>query len=608
MALNQPVTWDSPDVHIFLGGVEQYTYNLTTGITYTVQITVHNSSRLKPANGTSVDVRWIEFGAGGQTRHHINTLTANVPVWPGTAVVSTPWRTPDVPGHYCIEIELYHPNDGNPANNRGWNNTQVYAAHSAVERPIRIFNRYPKGCPPVLEGGGPILRPHRVFLGWGVLGAVLSGLFLRNLGPHSWPTLARIGLALAGGYLVLAVIGLLAESTYAWIKRSRGRIAAEAKRSRDEERRRGIPCNLVEIEVDSYTFEDQLGKNFDPDVGFRGKGPVWPARVEPSSFLFLEGEAYRDVKFVGPGDANAGKHRVLGWVLGGATLGGVLAYFNAAGIAGFAAGGTVGLLGLGIIAFGALAGAELGFAIGFAVNWFDRLFAQSPSPITLAGCVLCAGKNTGFPPWNDNDWTFNLGGPSLAVVAPLDAGLTVDEVRSRDAPGDGPAFPVVDAGSGQQALHSEIGSHIGDYAAVGGAVGSVAGAVAGAIAGAVICAALALATFGIGGLLCALIVAFAIAVGAAVGYFAGDTIGALAGYIADKLDDFDDRGEAIHRGCLMVFSGRWVTDSSHQHNEIHNIDSAQLIECNQCDSAPTSSSQGLTAAVGIGRHPTGRDP
>ncbi|HEX2711965.1 MAG TPA: hypothetical protein VHM88_07055, partial [Candidatus Acidoferrales bacterium] len=141
-----------------------------------------------------------------------------------------------------------------------------------------------------------------------------------------------------------------------------------------------------------------------------------------------------------------------------------------------------------------------------------------------------------------------------------------------------------------------------------GAVGAVAGAIGGAFIGAVICGALALATFGIGGLICAVIVAAAIALGAAAGYFVGDAIGTLAGYIADQLSDFDERGEAIHRGCLMNFTGRWVTDSSHQYNEIHDIDSAQLIECNQCDSAPTPSSQGLIAAVGIGRHPTGLDP
>ncbi|HEX7722472.1 MAG TPA: hypothetical protein VF397_09955 [Pyrinomonadaceae bacterium] len=312
--------------------------------------------------------------------------------------------------------------------------------------------------------------------------------------------------------------------------------------------------------------------------------------------------------FVGAGDKDAGQGRVLGWVFGGAALGAVVAYLNAAAIGGLLSGGTVGLLGLGIVFFGAVAGAELGFAIGWAVNWFDRLFTQNPATITLTGCVLCAGKNTGFPPFNDNDWTFNLGGPSMALLAPLDAGLTLDEIRNRDAPGNGPAFPVVDANSGQQALHCEIGSHIGDYAAVGGAVGAVAGAIAGAVIGAIICAAIGLATFGIGALICALIVAIAIAVATAVGYFAGDAVGALTGYIADQLDDFDDRGEAIHRSCLMNFTGRWITDSSHQHNEIHDIASAQLVECNDCINALGESSEGLIAAVGIGRHPTGIDP
>ena len=59
----------------------------------------------------------------------------------------------------------------------------------------------------------------------------------------------------------------------------------------------------------------------------------------------------------------------------------------------------------------------------------------------------------------------------------------------------------------------------------------------------------------------------------------------------------------------MTFTGRWITDSSHQHNEIHDIASAQLVECNDCQNDKTgSSSSGLIAAVGIGRHPTGRDP
>jgi hypothetical protein len=93
------------------------------------------------------------------------------------------------------------------------------------------------------------------------------------------------------------------------------------------------------------------------------------------------------------------------------------------------------------------------------------------------------------------------------------------------------------------------------------------------------------------------------------GGIVGDAVGGVIGWIADELSDFDEKGEAITQGCLMRFTGRWVTDSSHQHNEIHDIESAQLIECNDCQNEKTGeSSTGLIAAVGIGRHPTGRDP
>ncbi len=141
MSLGLPVTWANPDVTILLGGVSQNTYDLIVDTEYEVRVTVHNTSRDKPAPGTRVDLRWIEFGAGGQIRTPIATLITDVPVFPGTSVVASTWRTPAAGGHYCIEIELFHPNDGNPANNRGWNNTQVHAAASEVRLPVRIFNQ-----------------------------------------------------------------------------------------------------------------------------------------------------------------------------------------------------------------------------------------------------------------------------------------------------------------------------------------------------------------------------------------------------------------------------------------------------------------------------------
>jgi hypothetical protein len=307
----------------------------------------------------------------------------------------------------------------------------------------------------------------------------------------------------------------------------------------------------------------------------------------------------------GVGDYNSAAGRVIGWVLGGAGAFALYVIIELIAAGALVASWPVALA----IFFGALAGAVLGFFVGWAVNWFDRLHVQDPRTITISGCIQCAGKNSGYPPFNDNDWTFSLGEPRWAVLDPLIPGLTLDEIRTRDAPGDGPAEKVIDPATGNPILHCEIGSAIGDAAAIGGAIGSVAGAAVGAALGIAACIALGIFTFGIGAALCLLIIAIAVLAGAFAGGVIGNSVGAGIGWIIDEANDLDERGEAITKGCIMNLTGRWITDSSHQHNEIHDIESAQLVECNDCHLDVTgSASSGLIAAVGIGRHPTGRDP
>lgn len=286
MQLGQPVTWDNPDITLFRGGVEQNTYDLVADTEYRVELTVHNSSRKKPANGTQVAARWIEFGAGAQIRHPIATLAANVPVWPAFARVDTTWRTPATPGHYCIEVELSHPDDGNPANNRGWNNTQVKAAASKVREPVRIFNRWLKGCPPVEEGGRKF-NLLLVLLGWGVLGAVngIITVILRHTDAAMW-TFAR---GVVAGYLAGFLIGFAVEGVLTLSHR---------KRTQNRLRRDEVPCNLVELTVDSYVFHDRKGKEADPAVMFAPRPPAWGARVEPHLFHFADNEAFRDVQLI----------------------------------------------------------------------------------------------------------------------------------------------------------------------------------------------------------------------------------------------------------------------------------------------------------------------
>lgn len=283
MQLGQPVTWDNPDVAIVLNGVEQNTYDLTVDTEYEIVITLHNSSRDKPATGTQVDVRWIEFGAGGQTRHPLANLGADIPIWPGTTTVTTRWRTPATPGHYCIEVELFHPNDGNPSNNRGWNNTQVKAAASRVEAPVRIFNRWIDGCPPIAEGGDAISW-WRVLLGYGLVG-VATALPLQSAVFPQGDGVTGLA-ALPTGYVAGASFGWLVELIRANIGRSRTRARGHKER---------ISCHLVELTVDSYVFHDGTGKEVDPVELFAPRPPAWPARVEPRTFAFGPGETYRDV-------------------------------------------------------------------------------------------------------------------------------------------------------------------------------------------------------------------------------------------------------------------------------------------------------------------------
>lgn len=311
-----------------------------------------------------------------------------------------------------------------------------------------------------------------------------------------------------------------------------------------------------------------------------------------------------------PGDDGAWEKAIRNWVLGGGALGGILGYLNLAGALGLGSlGGGAAVLALVVIAVAALAGGIVGGFIGYAVEWSRRLKVQSPSSITISALVRCAGKNSGVPPFNDGDWTFNVG-EGWAVVSPNDPSLTMDEIRTRAAPDSGlaRAFRTTDPDGDdptRPVFHVEISSRVGDYGSVGGAIGSVAGAIGGMIAGAAICAALGLATFGIGLVVCALIIALGAAAGGAAGGLAGAAIGGGIGWIADQFSDFDRKGKSVENNCQMFMTGRWVTDTSHQHNEIHDLDAAVLIDCGVGN---TKQGLALAGAVGTGRHPGGVDP
>ncbi|HZW52724.1 MAG TPA: hypothetical protein VFF00_01755 [Candidatus Elarobacter sp.] len=325
------------------------------------------------------------------------------------------------------------------------------------------------------------------------------------------------------------------------------------------------------------------------------------------------------------GDNDAGFKRVMIGAGVGAGLGVVAGIGATAGVAGPLWGAGL------VILFTAVAVAIVGGAIAQVVAWFTRLKTQNPATITIHGEPRCAGKNPwGIQPWTDGDWTTNIGPTpadptSLRLAFPTDLALSpgvtdpMVEIRTRAAPGSGLAkafmsfnesgcSPATPGNCITPILHCEISSHVGSYSVVGGMVGAVAGAVAGFILGAgVICGLLGAFTFGLGALLCLVVAAIVGAILAAVGYFVGAAVGSVAGAIADAVTDFDKNGSFIeaNRGCILFVTGTWVTDLSHQHNEIHDIQSVGIVEC-----GVGSSSNPLTiaGAVGTGRHPSGEDP
>jgi len=141
-SLGYAVTWDNPDITVELGGVLVDQHDLAPATDYTVVIRVWNGSTSGPAVDLPVRLSYLDFGIG----------TVSVPVGVATvdlavkgaagcpAFARVPWRTPNTPGHYCLQAQLEWSDDANPDNNLGQSNTDVRPLNSpraVFEFPLR---------------------------------------------------------------------------------------------------------------------------------------------------------------------------------------------------------------------------------------------------------------------------------------------------------------------------------------------------------------------------------------------------------------------------------------------------------------------------------------
>jgi hypothetical protein len=135
------VTWDNPDIQLYEAGVPVSSSSLKADTDYQVVATVYNNSTEAPAVGMPVEFSFRSFGVGA-TLTAIGTTIIDLPVkgspqHPARAAIT--WHTPAVPGHYCLLVLLVWPDDANPRNNLGQENTNVgKAASPAVFKfPVR---------------------------------------------------------------------------------------------------------------------------------------------------------------------------------------------------------------------------------------------------------------------------------------------------------------------------------------------------------------------------------------------------------------------------------------------------------------------------------------
>src|SRR5260370_5397170 len=132
MGLGLSVTWDNPDIQLYLNGAPVSSSLLEPATTYEIVARVWNSSLSAPVLNMPVHFSYLVFGIG-TTSVPIGTTKINLGVKGGSncpAFASFPWTTPAAPGHYCIQALLEPFHDLNCNNNLVQENTNVGKAHS----------------------------------------------------------------------------------------------------------------------------------------------------------------------------------------------------------------------------------------------------------------------------------------------------------------------------------------------------------------------------------------------------------------------------------------------------------------------------------------------
>jgi hypothetical protein len=141
-SLGLAVTWDNPDIQLYLNGSPVSSSLLQPGTPYEIVAQVWNNSTDAPAVAMPVAFSFLEFGIGtisvpiGSTQ--IDLGVKGGPNCPAFATML--WTTPVTPGHYCIQVLLEPVADVNFQNNLGQENTNVGTAQSPAVFTLTLRN------------------------------------------------------------------------------------------------------------------------------------------------------------------------------------------------------------------------------------------------------------------------------------------------------------------------------------------------------------------------------------------------------------------------------------------------------------------------------------
>ena len=142
MSMGLSVTWDNPDIQLYQNGAPVPSAQLQPDTEYEVRVRVWNNSYDAPAPGLPVHLSYYGFGIGPAGLHVATRIidlgakgTSQCP-----AFATFLWKTPAAAGHYCLRARLEWPDDANPANNIGQENTNVGKLQSPAEFAFRLRN------------------------------------------------------------------------------------------------------------------------------------------------------------------------------------------------------------------------------------------------------------------------------------------------------------------------------------------------------------------------------------------------------------------------------------------------------------------------------------